>query len=304
MNEPSAPAASPIVPTEWGLLDAEAQHEAFPDTFPIPSTEERTALRAGDMVKLVFVLDPPPSSGPNAERMWVEVRAARPDGGYEGWLTNRPKVITSLEPSAVVAFDPKHVAGIALRTDEVTFDVKLRAVVSTRLREVPGPPGWVGHDTPLDASDIVLGHGIWMAVRAGIAAGAVAVALALFADTRSWGLVPSVPVAMLVGAAFAMPTMAYSVGAEMDGGFAALQRFVIIPLFLFGGAFYPLSQLPTVVQWLAKVAPLWHGVVVARAFTAGHVDALATVGHLAYVAAWGVAGSALATRRLRRRLYP
>ena len=153
MNEPSAPAASPIVPTEWGLLDAEAQHEAFPDTFPIPSAEERTALRAGDMVKLVFVLDPPPSSGPNAERMWVEVRAARPDGGYEGWLTNRPKVITSLEPSAVVAFDPKHVAGIALRTDEVSFDVKLRAVVSTRLREVPGPPGWAGHDTPLDASD-------------------------------------------------------------------------------------------------------------------------------------------------------
>lgn len=136
-----------------GLLDAVAQHEAFPDTFPIPTAQERGALRTGDMVKLVFVLDPPPSSGPNAERMWVEVRSAQPDGTYEGWLTNKPVVITSLEPSAVVAFEPRHVAGIALRKEEVSFDVALRAVVSTRVRDVPGPPGWAGFDEPLDTTD-------------------------------------------------------------------------------------------------------------------------------------------------------
>ena len=50
------------------------------------------------MVKLVFVLDPPPTSGPNAERMWVEVRTASADGTYDGWLTNQPVVITSLDP--------------------------------------------------------------------------------------------------------------------------------------------------------------------------------------------------------------
>jgi hypothetical protein len=153
MSDVTSPSTSPIVPAEWGLLDAEAQHDAFPDTFPIPTGAERKALRAGDMVKLVFVLDPPPSSGPNAERMWVEVRTALPDDTYEGWLTNRPKVITSLEPSAVVAFEPRHVAGIALRKEDVTFDVKLRAVVSTRVKEIPGPPGWAGFDDPLDATD-------------------------------------------------------------------------------------------------------------------------------------------------------
>ncbi len=147
------PAATPTVPTEWGLLDAEAQNAAFPDTFPIPTIDERQQLRAGDMVKLVFVLDPPPTAGPNAERMWVEVGSAAADGSYEGFLTNRPVVVTSLQPSTVVAFEPRHVAGIALRKDEVTFDVDLRAVVSTRLREVPGPPGWAGHELPLDATD-------------------------------------------------------------------------------------------------------------------------------------------------------
>ncbi|MEO6627334.1 MAG: hypothetical protein ABIP03_02060, partial [Aquihabitans sp.] len=86
----TAAASPPEVPTEWGLLDAEAQHLAFPDAFPIPSEAERRTLRPGDMVKLVFVLDPPPTSGPNAERMWVEVRTVGTDGQFDGWLTNRP----------------------------------------------------------------------------------------------------------------------------------------------------------------------------------------------------------------------
>jgi lipooligosaccharide transport system permease protein len=128
--------------------------------------------------------------------------------------------------------------------------------------------------------------------------------LAFVDDTRSWGLVPAVFVAMAVGIAFAMPIMAYSVGAEMDGGFPAIQRFVIIPLFLFGGAFYPLSQLPEVVQWLARAFPLWHGVVVARGFTTGDTDWVGVAGHLAYLLLWAAVGTAISIRRLARRLYP
>lgn len=151
-SETSA-AESSAVPAEWGLLDAEAQHLAFPDAFPIPSEGERHALRPGDMVKLVFVLDPPPTAGPNAERMWVEVRTVGPDGQLDGWLTNRPAVIESLSPAALVAFAPCHVAGIALRKEEVGFDVEHRAVVSKRAISLKGPPGWAGYDEPVDPSD-------------------------------------------------------------------------------------------------------------------------------------------------------
>jgi lipooligosaccharide transport system permease protein len=158
--------------------------------------------------------------------------------------------------------------------------------------------------TPLDARDIVLGHATWIAIRCGIASGAVALVLTLFEESRSWGLAPSVLVAMLVGMSFAMPIMAISVGAERDGMFPAIQRFIIIPLFLFGGAFYPLSQLPTVVQWVAKVFPLWHGVVVARGFTTGNVDWPGVAGHMVYVATWVAIGLFFATRRLRGKLYP
>lgn len=158
--------------------------------------------------------------------------------------------------------------------------------------------------TELEARDIVLGHATWMVVRCGTAAAAVALALAGFSDTRSWGLIPGVLTAVLVGLAFAMPVMAFAIGVKLDGAFAGVQRFVIIPLFLFGGAFYPLSQLPTVVQWIAKVFPLWHGVVVARSFSLGDVDWSDAFGHLAYIALWFAVGTWIAIRRLRTRLYP
>jgi lipooligosaccharide transport system permease protein len=157
--------------------------------------------------------------------------------------------------------------------------------------------------TPLDARDLVAGHALWMAVRTLITSALVAVVLALFPDTRSWGLIAAVGVCTLVGVAFAMPLMAIAVTAQLDGTFAALQRFVIIPLFLFGGAFYPLTQLPTVVQWVAKAAPLWHGVVLARGSTVGGLRPMTAIGHLAYVLAWAAAGTIVATRRLRRVLY-
>lgn len=157
--------------------------------------------------------------------------------------------------------------------------------------------------TPLDASDIAWGHATWMAVRCFFAASAVSLALALFPDTRSWGLIGVAPVAMLVGCAFAMPLMAYSVRAKADSAFPTVQRFVIIPLFLFGGAFYPISQLPTFVQWLARAFPLWHGVMISRAMVAGHWPGLGELGHAVFIALWIVGGALVAIRRLRSRLY-
>ena len=158
--------------------------------------------------------------------------------------------------------------------------------------------------TSLEARDIVLGHATWMAIRCGLAASAVALALSLFGETRSWGLIPGVLVAVVVGLSFAMPIMAFAITAKYDGAFAGVQRFVIIPLFLFGGAFYPLTQLPTMVQWIAKFFPLWHGVVVARDFAIGTVDWPGVAGHMSYIALWIAAGIWVATRNLRGKLYP
>jgi lipooligosaccharide transport system permease protein len=51
-----------------------------------------------------------------------------------------------------------------------------------------------------------------------------------------------------------------SAKAESPDGFSVLYRLGIMPMFLFSGAFFPVSQLPEVIAWLAYLTPLWHGV--------------------------------------------
>ena len=76
----------------------------------------------------------------------------------------------------------------------------------------------------------------------------------------SWWVLLCLPVAVLVGLAFAVPIFAFSATQESDGGFNILFRFVIIPLFLFSGTFFPIAQLPAVLRPVAWLTPLWHGV--------------------------------------------
>ena len=45
-----------------------------------------------------------------------------------------------------------------------------------------------------------------------------------------------------------------------------------MPLFLFGGVFYPVTQLPLVLEQLAYLTPLWHGVALSRALALGTRD--------------------------------
>jgi len=54
-----------------------------------------------------------------------------------------------------------------------------------------------------------------------------------------------------------------------DGVFALISRFVIAPMFLFSGTFYPLSGMPIYLQWIGWISPLWHATDVGRVLTIG-----------------------------------
>lgn len=158
--------------------------------------------------------------------------------------------------------------------------------------------------TPLDERDIVLAHVLWMAFRTGVAASTVAAVMALFPDVRSWGLIPAVPAAMLTGLAFGMPLGAWTVTQRRDISFPLIQRFGIIPLFLFGGAFFPLSQLPLAVRAIGYVTPLWHGVELCRGFASGTaLSAAAALGHVAVLLAYILVGAFVMRRLTGKRLF-
>jgi lipooligosaccharide transport system permease protein len=77
---------------------------------------------------------------------------------------------------------------------------------------------------------------------------------------------------------------------------------VVTPLFLFGGVFYPVAQLPVVLEQLAYVTPLWHGVALSRSLSLGTATAAGTLLHVVYLVAWTAVGFAFAARNYRRRL--
>lgn len=156
--------------------------------------------------------------------------------------------------------------------------------------------------SPLEVTDVLLGHLCFVALRV-LTAAAVFVAVAAgFGALRSPEAVLAVPVAVLTGAAFAAPIVAFSVTRESDLAFSSLQRLVIVPLFLFSGSFFPLRLLPGPLQGLAEATPLYHGVALARAATLGELGHLANLGHAAYLVALTLAGYLAARRTYRRRL--
>ncbi len=95
---------------------------------------------------------------------------------------------------------------------------------------------------------------------------------------HSWWAVAVLPVSLLVGAAAAGPVLAYAASIKSDNMFALLFRFVVIPMTLFAGVFFPVEAMPTVARWLAYLSPLWHGVELCRAATLGWPLTVAGVG--------------------------
>lgn len=157
--------------------------------------------------------------------------------------------------------------------------------------------------TPLTVRDIVLGHQLWMATRVLSASAVYLAVIAAFGGLRSALALFTLPVAVLLGAAFTAPTAAYAATRDSDGAFVPVQRFLIIPMFLFSGTFFPVSRLPLPLEWLAYATPLWHAVDLCRELTLGTVHPLRAVGHVAYLSLFAVVGLLWAQRTYTRRLF-
>ena len=156
--------------------------------------------------------------------------------------------------------------------------------------------------SPLSPGEVAGGLGLWHATKALISVSGVAAVLALFAETRSFGLLLAVPFGALTGVAFAAPLTAWSATRETDNSFPAINRFIIMPLFLFGGAFYPISQLPDWMQPVAKVTPLWHGVELCRGAVHGRLELGSSLVHVAVLAGLALLGWLAARITFARRL--
>ena len=157
--------------------------------------------------------------------------------------------------------------------------------------------------TPLQVSDLVAAQLGFALFRVGTVSAVFLLVMAPFGVFVSLpGVVAAFFVMLLTGLAFAAPIFALSAGLANESAYALVFRLGMIPLFLFSGAFFPIANLSPVMEWLARVTPLWHSVDLARMLVLGQLDVGLALVHVLYLAALAGLGWWLTVRRLQRRL--
>jgi len=87
----------------------------------------------------------------------------------------------------------------------------------------------------------------------------------------SWQSIPSLLlVASSAGLGFSSIMLAFSASIKDDDGvFALVGRFIITPMFMFSGTFYPITSMPIYLQWIGWISPQWHATNLGRALSYG-----------------------------------
>ena len=127
--------------------------------------------------------------------------------------------------------------------------------------------------TPLQVPHVVAAHLLAVVARLVLTCAVFMLALTPFGVFETWwGPLLAFASQVLVGTVFA--TLVYGVSARLrnEEGYGVLFRLGVFPLFLFSGAFFPVSNLGAVGERLAQLTPLWHGVNLSRMFCVDAVD--------------------------------
>lgn len=185
-------------------------------------------------------------------------------------------------------------AGMQTAFSEATFPIIAQIVwVRTYLAMVA---------TPVSAAAVVLGQVLYIVFRLALVTAIFSATILVFGAAHGPGLVMAFLAAILTGLAFATPIAAFSATRKTESSFNLLFRFGMTPLFLFSGTFFPIEQLPAVIQPLALLTPLYHGVALARGFAVGAVEPTAMAGHALYLVVLSGLGIAACLFTFRRRL--
>ena len=122
--------------------------------------------------------------------------------------------------------------------------------------------------TPLTARQISSGIFLAAMFRTIISVVIYWIVLYLFGALESDTAWLAMPAALFAGAAMAAVMLALAAKIEKEEFFFTIVgRFIMIPMFLFSGTFYPLSQMPVFLQFFGWISPLWHATELGRYLT-------------------------------------
>ncbi|MHB8770439.1 MAG: ABC transporter permease [Syntrophales bacterium] len=155
--------------------------------------------------------------------------------------------------------------------------------------------------TPLTVEEIITGEIVWGATKAVTATAIMMAVISCFGLIRYPEGLLLLPLAFLGGLAFGSAGMVCTAVVANIDLFNLPVFLFITPMFLFGGTFFPLENLPVWAQHAAALLPLTHLVNLARAFSLGRIDAAVFVG-VGYLGVFTAVVFPIALRGMRRRL--
>jgi lipooligosaccharide transport system permease protein len=153
---------------------------------------------------------------------------------------------------------------------------------------------------PLVIDDVVAGEVIWAASKAWLSGSTILAVAALVGLAGSPLVLLALPVAFLVGLAFAAVGLIMCVLAKNWDFFSFYMTLIMTPMTMISGVFFPAEQLPRPVLAVAQVLPLYHGVELVRPLMVGRLPETAAL-HVAVLLAYAAAGYAMAIFFARRR---
>lgn len=98
----------------YELVSGEEMNRLYPETFSIPPLSQRSTMRPGRSVKLIFQFEVPDSDGTlgeATERMWVTV-VGRVGEMYVGELDNDPRCTQTVKSGARFNFLAEHIIDV------------------------------------------------------------------------------------------------------------------------------------------------------------------------------------------------
>ena len=158
--------------------------------------------------------------------------------------------------------------------------------------------------TTLTAQQISLGVFLAAMARAILSIVIYWIVLYLFGALESGTAWLAMPAALLAGAAMGAVMLAMAAKIENENYFFTLVgRFIMIPMFLFSGTFYPLTQMPIFLQFFGWISPLWHASELGRYLTYDYpLSGLQLSIHVVVLTAMVVIGLFLSARIFAKRL--
>lgn len=156
---------------------------------------------------------------------------------------------------------------------------------------------------PISGRQIVDGVFIFIAIRSFVTVGIYYVVVLVFGGLHGATSLAIIPIALLSGFAFSLIGAYAATITEDRGQFNIVNRVILLPLTLFSGTFFPLTQLPIGLQVIGWLSPIWHGTQLARQ-VAYHLSEpfWLTIIHVAYLAVLAIVGWQLCVRISVRRL--